>query len=63
MADRDRKRKNTDRSEAEKANRARPLKPRDDFSKDDAVIHREEHVFGNEPHRQIGGSQTQRDEG
>jgi len=63
MAGRDRNPKKTDRSEAQRANRVRPARPRDDLGRDEAVVHREEHVFGNEPHRQVGRSQTKRDEG
>ncbi|WP_119458769.1 hypothetical protein [Rhodospirillaceae bacterium SYSU D60014] len=63
MADRKPTRKMTDRSEAQKANRARPVKTPDEFTRDKAVVHQGEKTAGNEPHRQIGGSQTQRDDG
>ena len=63
MADPKRKRRMTDRSEAQKTNRARPMDTPDEFTRDKAVVHQSEKTAGNEPHRQVGGSQTQRDEG
>ena len=46
-------------------NKSAPVSPRTQRKelREKAVVRQDEQVAGQEPHRQVGGSQTQRDEG
>jgi hypothetical protein len=46
-------------------NKSAPVNPRtpEKVRREKAVVRQDEHNAGQEPHRQVGGSQTQRDEG